>query len=383
MNTTMKTPFLDLSYQHRPLAKELAEAFSRVLQTERYILSEQVALLENEMAHYIGCRYAVGVASGSDALELSLQAIKFKPQDEIITTPFTFGATATAIMRSGAKLRFADISSENFNLNPCAVADAITPRTRGILVVHLFGVPCLMEEFFKLAHEAKASLVEDCAQSTGAEYHGKKLGSFGALSCFSFYPTKNLGGFGDGGMVLTHSQPLFNRIRLLRNHGESPRYYQTSLGRNSRLDEIQAALLRVKLKFLERWNQERRDLAKVYRTALANLVDRGFIRLPTLPQGAIPSLSAFVVTAKNRNKLRQRLDQHGIPTQVYYPYPLHVQPIYRYLNLKKGDFPIAEKTAQSILALPFYPGLAEMQVDYIVSHMEKFYLAPSGKLRRG
>lgn len=371
----MQFPFLDLKAQFAGIRQEALQAVEEVLESQHFILGPVVEKLEQEIAHYLGARFAVGCASGSDALLLALMALGVGPGDEVITTPFTFGATAGSIARLGAKPVFVDIDRETYNINVKQIEAAITPRTRAILPVHLFGLSADMQPIMRLARVHQLPVIEDAAQAIGAWYHGKSTGTLGTIGCFSFFPSKNLGGAGDGGIMTTNSEELSERLRILRVHGCRKKYEYEMVGMNSRLDAIQAAILRVKLRHLSRWSAARQSNAARYRKlfAAAKLTDR--VQLPVEPDGHAHVYNQFVIRVAQRDALRERLRRCGIPTEIYYPAPLHTQPAFAHLNYRQGDFPQAEAAAQQTLALPIYPELTEAQQRAVVDAIAGFFSA--------
>ena len=365
----MNVPFLNLTAQYGALKPELLAAVEKTLASGHYILGPNVAALETELAAYTGTRFGVGVNSGSDALTLALRALEIGPGDEVITTPFTYIAPAEAIHQMGARIVFADIDPHTFNINSAEVAKKITERTKAIIPVHLFGQAAPLKELMAISEARGIQLVEDCAQAIGATYDGKPAGSFGGLGCFSFYPTKNLGADGDGGMVVTSDEALAKKLRMLRVHGIERRYHHDLHGYNSRLDEIQAAILRVKLPHLEAWNQRRRQIAARYDAGLAGLP----LELPVTPATNTHVYHVFAVLSERRDALQQFLQEHGVPTIIYYPKPLHLQKVYADLGFREGDFPVAEEISRKILPLPMYPELTDDQVDYVIATIRQFF----------
>ncbi|MBI3667980.1 MAG: nucleotide sugar dehydrogenase [Acidobacteria bacterium] len=348
----MRVLHLDLQAQYASLRGEVEEAILGVLASQRFILGSQVEALEQEIAAYTGVRHAVACASGTDALLLALMALDVSPGDEVITTPFTFFATAGSIHRMRARPVFVDIEPDSFNLDPEGLAPRITPRTRAILPIQMFGRVARMEEILETAGRYGLPVVEDAAQALGARCDGRMAGTMGRLGCYSFYPTKNLGGAGDGGMVVTNDSGLAARLRRLRNHGSDDRYHHAEVGLNSRLDEIQAAVLRVKLKRLERWNRARRRLAALYTRLLGDAV-----LTPALGPEGSHIYHQYAIRTADRDGLRKRLAERGVETPVYYPLPLHLQKCFDYLGYEAGDFPQAEAASREVLSLPLYPEL--------------------------
>ncbi len=342
-----RVPFVDLGAQHAPLLPELRAAFDRVVKSGRFILGEEVAELEAELAARIGVRHAIGVSSGTDALLAALMALRVGPGDEVITTPLSFFATAGSIARLGATPVFADVEHESMNLDPQAVRAAITPRTKAILPVHLFGRPCSLD-LFDLAASKGIPVVEDAAQALGATTSRGAVGALGTLGCFSFFPTKNLGALGDGGLVTTNDDQLADRVRLLRVQGARPKYHHVLLGGNFRLDELQAAFLRVKLPHLDTWTMQRREAARVYEEAFAKSAWN--VRTPGLVDGHV--YHQYVVRTPQRDALRARLKDAGVETEVYYPEPLHRMPCFEGLGYGEGSFSRTESTCRAVLSLP-------------------------------
>jgi hypothetical protein len=364
----VQVPFLNLAAQYAALKDELLPAVETVLAGAHYILGPNVAALEQEIASFTGARFGVGVNSGSDALTLALRALEIGPGDEVITTPFTYIAPGESIHQVGAKIVFADIDPRTFLIDPKDVARKITSRTKAIIPVHLFGQAVTMNELEALAEGKGIHMVEDCAQAIGATYQGRAVGSIGRLGCFSFYPTKNLGADGDGGMVVTSNEALAKRLKMLRVHGIERRYFHDLHGYNSRLDEIQAAILRVKLPHLNQWNARRREIAERYSTGLAGLP----VELPVTAPGNTHVFHVYALLSDRRDELQQFLAERGVPTIIYYPQPLHRQKVYAGLGYREGDFPVAEAVSRRILPLPLYPELTDEQVDYVVATVTAF-----------
>ncbi|OGW83106.1 MAG: transcriptional regulator [Omnitrophica bacterium RIFCSPHIGHO2_02_FULL_51_18] len=367
----MKIPLFSLEGQYRQIRPGISKRIRRIFESHRFILGENVRKLEAAVAKKVGARYAIGVASGSDALYLSLVALGIGKGDEVITTPFTFFATAGAIARTGAKPVFADIDPETFNINPTKIRKRITRKTKAILPVHLFGLPCEMDEITQIAKKHKLFVVEDAAQSFGAEYRGRQTGSMGAAGCFSFYPTKNLGGAGDGGMVVTSLKKVASKLRTLRDHGQTKKYHHEFSGINSRLDEIQAAVLLEKLPYIDRWNRQRRAHAAAYNRGLKGLP----LQLPAQPKGLDHVYHLYSILTKKRDPLLKALVSGGIGAGVYYPLPLHLQPCMRALGYRRGDFPHSESASEQIVALPMFPELKLQAVRKVVSAAKIFFSA--------
>jgi len=366
-------PYLDLRAQFAEIAVEIGSAVQRVMESQKFILGHEVSAFEEEFSSLVGCASAVACASGSDALLLSLMAIDIRPGDEVITTPFTFIATAGAVARLKARPVFVDINEESFNLDAQLLESAVTPRTRAIIPVHLFGLPADMDTVREVAARHDLAVVEDAAQAVGASYAGAAVGTLGKLGCFSFFPSKNLGGAGDGGLVTTNDFTLAERIRILRTHGSRRKYYYEVLGINSRLDALQAAILRVKLGHLPRWTRMRQLRAERYRRLFAEYGLTNHVRLPASPPGAVHVYNQFVIRSPERDDLRGFLKSRGIPTEIYYPLPLHLQPVFSYLDHRAGDFPNAERASREVLALPIYPELEEPQQVAAVQAIANYF----------
>ena len=368
----MKLPLLDLKAQYETIREEIQEAVLRVCASQRFILGPEVAALEEEVAACTGARFAVGVSSGTDALLASLMALDVGPGDEVVTTAYSFFASAGVIARLGARPVFVDMDPDTFNMDPEAVAARMGPRTRAVMPVHLFGRCVDLDSILELCRERGVAVVEDAAQSFGAvDSRGRSAGTAGALGCFSFYPSKNLGAFGDGGMVVTDDEALARRIRLLRVHGEEPKYHHRLVGGNFRLDSLQAAVLRVKLKHLGAWVEGRRRNARRYRELLEPVASENRLVLPGDCPGHV--YNQFVIRVPERDRLRAFLDERGVATEIYYPLPLHQQECFQALGYRAGDFPEAEAAALSSLALPIYPELTAAQQQYVGTHIRRFY----------
>jgi dTDP-4-amino-4,6-dideoxygalactose transaminase len=381
----VSVPFLDLARQHRPLRGEIEAALAGVVESGQFILGPEAARLEEALAARCGVAHAVGVASGTDALLLALLALGVGPGDEVVTTPFTFMATGGAIARTGARPVFADIDPPTFNLDPDRAEAAMTVRTRAILPVDLYGLCADWRRFEAIAAKRGVALVEDAAQSIGATLGGRAAGAFGDAAAFSFYPTKNLGGMGDGGLLTTSSAAVASRARLLRAHGDAGGYDHREIGMNSRLDAFQAAVLRVKLGHLDAWNEERRRLAAGYtrriheifpsgRNAGSSERREGQIVTPCAPpEGSVPTYHQYVVRADRRPDLIAHLRSRGIGCAVYYPRPLHQQICFSGLGYRQGSFPESERAAAEALALPIYPGLRDAEQDEVCEAVASFY----------
>lgn len=368
-----KFPFLDLKAQFAPIRDEILAAVTRVLDSQHFILGPEVAAFEQEAADYLGCKFAVGCASGSDALLLSLMALGVGAGDEVVTVAFTFVATAGAIARLGAVPVFVDIDPTTYNLDPAALERAITKKTKAILPVHLFGLPAEMNAIMDVARRHGVPVVEDAAQAIGSEYHGKKAGTIGAIGCFSFFPSKNLGGAGDGGLVVTDDGDLARLLRLLRVHGSRAKYEYERLGLNSRLDAIQAAILRVKLAHLDDWAEDRRRNAARYCDLFLQAELDGSVCLPIEPPGSRHVYNQFTIRAPERDALRDFLTGSGLPTEIYYPFPLHLQPAFAGLNYKPGALFQTEQASREVLSLPVFPELTVDKQESVVAAVGEFF----------
>jgi dTDP-4-amino-4,6-dideoxygalactose transaminase len=369
----MYVPLIDLKAQYREIKGEILQVIGQVCEGQGFILGPHVQKLEEEIAAYLEINHAIGVASGSDALLLSLMAMGVGPGDEVITTPYTFIATAGAISRLGARPVFVDILPQTLNIHPGQIEGRLTERTKAIIPVHLFGQCCEMGPILKLAGSHQIKVIEDAAQAIGAAHHDQNAGTMGDLGCFSFFPTKNLGGFGDGGMIIARDGDLARRLRRLRVHGSEERYYHKEIGCNSRLDELQAAVLRVKLHYLEKWNSARRERAKRYHQLFTNAALLSCLKLPEVAPGNSHVFHQYVIRTQQRDKLRHYLKEKGVDTEIYYPVPLHLQACYQDLGHREGDFPESERLAKEALALPIYPELTDHQQSYVVEQIESFY----------
>jgi dTDP-4-amino-4,6-dideoxygalactose transaminase len=360
-------PGFSLTRQNAELEQEVTEAILDVMRGGQFILGENVAKLEKEIADLCEAEYAIGVGNCSDALYLALRACGVGPGDEVITTPFTFFATAGAIAHTGAKPVFCDIDPGTFNIDPSRIEDAITERTKAILPVHLYGQAADMDPINSIAKKYSLYVIEDAAQAIGAKYKGRPVGSLGDIACFSFFPTKNLGAFGDGGMLTTNDPELEERIRMLRVHGSKKKYHHEILGCNSRLDELQAAILRVKLKYLDAWTNTRRALAERYREKL-NVAGNAIV-LPTEMEWAYHVYHQYTIRVPNRDAVQEELKARGIASTVYYPLSLHLQPVFKDLGYEPGDFPESEKATEEALSLPMFPELEYAEQDRVVEEL--------------
>lgn len=358
-------PAFDLTRQYKELQHELEPAVLEVLRSGKYIMGEQVKALESELAHYLQTRHAFGVANGSDALLLALMALDIKPGDEIITTPFSFFATAGCIVRLGAKPVFVDVRADTYNIDESKIEAAITPKAKAIIVVHLYGQMAAMDSIMAVARKHRLAVIEDAAQAIGASYKGRMVGSYGDIACYSFFPTKNLGAAGDAGLVTTNGDALADRLRVLRVHGASKKYHHELIGFNSRLDEVQAALLRVKLKHLGRWTARRRMIAVQYSKGLAGVTG---VVPPAIDTGGVHVFHQYTIKAEQRDALVQHLASAGIGTTVYYPGTLNEQPCFSYLD-SQLDCPIARSLTMQVLSLPMFPEMTDEEVQRIVAAM--------------
>ncbi len=382
MTEHKNVPLLDLKAQYATIKDEIQTALERVIESQHFINGPEVEALEHEIAAYSQCAYGIGVSSGTDALLVALMALCLEEGDEVITTPYTFVATMTAAIRLGAKPVLVDIDPDTFNIDPSRVEAAVTARTRAILPVHLFGQAAEMDPLLSISQAHGLPLIEDAAQAIGAEYHARRAGSMGSLGCFSFFPSKNLGGFGDGGMVTSNNPDLAQQVRLLRNHGQQPKYHCKVVSGNFRLDELQAAVLRVKLRHLDDWTAARQRNAHTYRrlfTEAELIVESpdqldgwGVVLPPEAPQRR-HIYNQFVIRSGRRDALKAHLAQSGIGTEIYYPIPMHRQESFAFLGYHAGDFPISEQAAAQTLALPIYPELTEAMQVQVVETILDFY----------
>jgi dTDP-4-amino-4,6-dideoxygalactose transaminase len=364
----MTVPMVDLKIQYEAIKEEVNSAVQSVIQSTHFILGPHGKALEEEVAKYHGVRYAVSVASGTDALHLALCAAGIKQGDEVITSPFTFIATAEAISYRGAMPVFVDIHPDTFNMDVSKIEAAITKKTKALLPVHLYGHPVEMDGLMQIAKKHGLKVIEDCAQSFGAEYHGKKTGAFGEFGCFSFFPSKNLGGYGDGGMVITDDAKRAERLLSLRNHGSHVRYYHEEIGYNSRLDEIQAAILRIKFKRIDEYNTKRRNNARVYNKYFAG----SGVQTPSEQNGAKHVFHQFTIRVKNRDALKKKLDDEKVTSSmIYYPVPLHLQAAYKDLGVGPGRLPNTEQVSHEVLSLPMYPELTEAQIKTVTEAVKR------------
>jgi dTDP-4-amino-4,6-dideoxygalactose transaminase len=401
----LPVPLLDLRAQHETIREAVQEAINRVVESQYFILGPEVEALEREIAEYSQCAFGIGVSSGTDALLVALMAIDLQPGDEVITTPYTFFATAGAISRLGGVPVFVDVEPGSYNMDPVRLEAVITDKTRAIIPVHLYGQMADMDAIMDVAERRKLYVIEDAAQAIGAEYKGRRAGSIGHMGCFSFFPSKNLGAFGDGGMVTTNDPALAGRLKLLRNHGYKPKYYNKVVGGNFRLDAIQAAVLRVKLPYLDSWTEARQRNAATYRRlfeeaglsvdaeklgclqehcaerrehqdgSTCQLNDTAGVVLPAESPGCKHIYNQFVIRTNRRDELLAHLKSRKIGTEIYYPVPLHLQECFASLGCREGDFPVSECAAKETLALPIYPELTEAMQRAVVEAVLDFHKA--------
>ena len=362
----MPVPFFDLKRQIKRIRPEINAAVKQVIDSGIFILGPQVAALEEEMATFCGTKYAVAVASGTDALHLALISCGIKPGDEVITSPFTFIATAEAIEYVGAKPVFVDIKEDTFNIDPAKIEEKITAKTKAIIPVHLYGQTAEMVSISEIAKKHNLKVVEDACQAIGAEYREKKAGAFGDAGAFSFFPTKNLGCFGDGGIITTNDEKIANEIKVLRNHGSRKAYHHNIIGFNSRLDAMQAAILRARLRHLAEWTKERNRTALSYRKFIKS------VTLPKEEEKALHVYNQFTIKASNRNELKEKMAEKEIGAMVYYPISLHLQEAFAYLGYKKGNFPVSEKVQEQVLSLPIFPELTTKEIEKVCEVVNQY-----------
>ena len=365
----MHVPLLDLKAQYATIKKEMLAAIDAVMESQYFINGPQVKELEGLVARYSGTKAAVGVSSGTDALLCALMTLGIGPGDEVITTPYTFFATAGSIWRTCAKPVFVDIDLDTYNIDPAKIEAAITKKTKAIMPVHLFGQMADMDAIMDIARKHNLFVIEDAAQAIGSTYKGRKAGSIGTIGCFSFFPSKNLGGMGDGGMMVTQDEALGEKLAVCRNHGSKPKYFHKFVGGNFRLDTIQAAGLIVKLKYLDGWSAKRRQNAAKYDKLFAGFAA---VTTPVVREGNVSIFNQYVIRAPKRNELQAFLKAEGVGTEVYYPLSMHEQECFKTLGCKKGDFPVAETAESSSLALPIYPELTDEQITYVADKVKQF-----------
>jgi dTDP-4-amino-4,6-dideoxygalactose transaminase len=382
MSTRTAVPLLDLQAQYRPIRDELLAALVRVCDSQQFILGPEVEALERELAAYLGVEHAIGVSSGTDALLAAMMALGIGPGDEVITSTYSFFATAGCVARLGATPRLVDIDPITYNLVPDGVRAALSPRTKAIIPVHLFGLCADMDPMLALAQEAGVAVIEDACQAIGATDRGRRAGTMGTVGCFSFFPSKNLGAFGEGGLVTTNDSALAREVKLIRDHGAESRYYHRRIGGNFRLPAIQAAILRVKLPHVASWTAGRRDNASRYRELADRLLPHDVV-LPVEPRGKFHIFNQFVVRVPQRDRVRALLTDRDIGTAIYYPVPFHEQECFAYLGHKHGDFPAAEAAASSTLALPIYSGLTAAQQESVIQTLADAIRACQGASEPG
>lgn len=366
----MIVPFVDLKKQYDLIGREVIQKIQKVLESTSFILGKEVEKFEQEFADYCGVKYGIGVGSGTDALLLSLKALEIEDGDEVITVPNTFTATVDAIVRSGAIPIFIDIDDETYCIDISKIEGKITKKTKAIIPVHLYGHPAEMEAILDIARRYNLIVIEDACQAHGAEYKGEKVGSIGNIGCFSFFPAKNLGAYGDGGVVITNNEELAQKVKMLRNYGQRKKYFHEFVGFNSRLDELHAAVLRIKLKSLDENNRKRRDNAEKYCEFLSDLTE---ISIPREKDFVKHVYHLYIIRCENRDELQDYLNSKGISTGLHYPLPVHLQRAYQYLGYKKGHFPITEKYAKKIISLPMFPELTEKQIEYVCNNIKEFF----------
>jgi dTDP-4-amino-4,6-dideoxygalactose transaminase len=365
----MRVPMLDLKRQYKQIKAEVDQAVLEVLDHTHYIMGPEVTRFEEEIAAYCGTKYAVGVASGTDALLIALRACGVKEGDEVITSSFSFFASAGVISRLGAKPVFIDIEPQTYNLNPDLIENAITKNTRVIMPVHIFGQCADMDPILEIARKHNLMVVEDAAQAIGAKYKGRMAGAMGDFGCFSFYPTKNLGAAGDGGMLISNYQDKQTFVQSLRNHGANPKYFHSYIGYNSRLDSLQAAILSIKLKYLDRWTEGRRENAAYYNQALALLP----LAIPEEIEGNYHIYNQYTIATEKRDELMEHLKARGIDSMIYYPLPLHEQQCYKYLGYRPEDLPMAEKASKQVLSIPIFPDLSGDEKRFVRETISEFF----------
>lgn len=364
----IRTPFVDFLAENREIGEDINLALERVFKSGLYILGKEVSGFEKKLASFIGTKYAVGVASGTDALTLAIKSLGLKNTDAVLL-PANVYPSVFGVALSGVKIRLCDVDSESLNVTLETIKRVVTKEIKAIVIVHLYGNPVDIEPIEKFAKDRGIYLIEDCAQAAGSIYKGKRVGSFGDISCFSFYPTKNLGAYGDGGAVLTNDKDIFEKVRLLRMYGEKSRYDSIMLGHNSRLDEIQAAILSTKLNFLNKWNDRRHEIAEKYKELLSGLPLK-FIE--ENPEGK-SNYHLFVINIKQRGSLMKYLFEKGIASVIHYPVPIHFTKTFSYLGYKKGDFPVSERSSNEVLSLPIYPQMEFDTVTYIAGVIKSFF----------
>ena len=381
----MKVPLLDLKQQYQTIKAEILQEINKIFESQYFILGPNVAKLEDKIAAYSSTEFAVGVSSGTDALLISLMAAGIGPGDLVITTPYTFFATAGSIVRTGAKPLFADIDLETYNISAAKIAELLTSmsvenrsRVKAVIPVHLYGQCVEMDKLQTIADKYELIIIEDAAQAIGAEYKGQRAGSMGDFGCFSFFPSKNLGAFGDGGIVTTKSSDLNEKLRDIRVHGSRPKYFHKLIGGNFRLDAIQATVVMVKLKYLDEWTRKRQENAALYRSLFGQIDLKDVVTLPKELENRHIYNQFVICLREKRDQLKEFLTTQGIGCEIYYPVPLHLQECFSNLGYKRGDFPNSEYAADHTLALPIYPELAKKQLEYVVDRINAFYSKQEG-----
>jgi dTDP-4-amino-4,6-dideoxygalactose transaminase len=364
----MQIPLLDLKAQYATIKDDVMTAVTEVLESQRCIGGPQIEELEQKIATISDCRFAVGVSSGTDAILNTLMDLEIGPGDEVITTPFTFFSTVGCIVRTGAEPVFVDINPKTYNIDSTKIEAAITEKTRAIMPVHLFGQMADMDPIMEIAEKHNLAVIEDAAQSISSTYKGKKAGSFGTTGCFSFFPSKNLGAAGDGGMIVTNEEQLYEKMKMMREHGQKPRYHHHYIGGNFRLDAIQAAVLLVKLPYLDEWSQARRKNAAYYNKKFEGTV----VQTPYIREDCVSIYNQYCIRVPRRDEVVSLLGEKSIGCAVYYPIPLHLQECFAYLGYKQGDFPLSEEAAQQIMAIPVYPELTDEMKDYVADTIIDF-----------
>jgi dTDP-4-amino-4,6-dideoxygalactose transaminase len=366
---SMQVPLLDLKAQYATIKDEVISAISKVCESQMFALGPAVADFEKKIASYCQSKYAVGVSSGTDALLVSLMALGIGPGDEVITTPFTFFSTAGCIVRLGAKPVFVDVEPDSYNINPSGIEEKITEMTKAVIPVHLFGQAAQMKAINEIAQRHNLAVIEDAAQAIGASQDGIKCGNFSHCGCFSFYPTKNLGAFGDGGLVTTNKETLAQKLKILRDHGQNPRYFYGMIGGNFRLDGIQAAVLDIKLRYLDTWNEKRRQNAAFYDEVFSGTP----VQPPKVDENNTSIYHQYTVKVPHRDRLQEFLAANQIGSAIFYPMPLHLQECFGELGYREGDLPVVERLCTEVLSLPVYPELSRQQIEYVAGTVLKFY----------
>ena len=363
----MKVPFVDLNAQYLAIKDELNEAISEIIESKAFILGPAVRKFERNFAEFCGARYAVGVSNGTDAIRIALRVVGVSPGDEVITVPNSFIATIEPITNLGAKVVFVDVSPDTYTMDVAQLEEKITGRTKAILPVHLYGQPADMDPIMEIAERYGIAVIEDAAQAHGAEYNGRRAGTLGDMACFSFYPGKNLGAYGDAGAIVTNNEEYAGIATMMRNHGRKAKYEHEMEGYNHRMDGIQGAILNVKLKYLDDWNRARQAHARLYDELLGRV---GGVKTLRVMERATCVYHLYVIEVDDRDKLRERLGEKGIATGIHYPIPLHLQPAYRHLGMAEGSFPVTEKAASRLLSLPMYPELTDKMIEYVCENIK-------------